>query len=84
MSGRLTVHVRVPQGATKLGYGGLTSTPAEVTTGANGEQTHRVVVLAGEVLVIEPGIVHCAMNLDDEICKFLCIEGVGAYDFVEV
>jgi hypothetical protein len=36
----------------------------------------------GDVLVIEPGVVHCAANLDDEPCSFLCIEGVGAYDFV--
>jgi mannose-6-phosphate isomerase-like protein (cupin superfamily) len=84
MSGRLTVHVRVPQGAAKPGYRGLVSTPAEVTHGADGERTHRVAVLPGEVLVIDPGVVHCAMNLDDDACKFLCIEGVGAYDFVEV
>lgn len=84
MSGRLTVHVRVSQSAPKLGYRGLVSTPPGVTTGVSGEQTHRVVVLPGEVLVIDPGVVHCAMNLDEDACKFLCIEGVGAYDFVEV
>ena len=84
MSGRLTVHVQVAQLAPKLGYRGLISTPPEVTTGANGEQTHRVKVLSGETLVVEPGVVHCAMNLDEEPCKFLCIEGVGSYDFVEV
>lgn len=84
MSGRLTVHVRVAQAAAELGYRGLLSTPPEVVTAADGETTHRVVVLAGEVLVIDPGVVHCAMNLDDDACKFLCIEGVGAYDFVEV
>lgn len=84
MSGRLTVHVRVPPSAQSPGYRGLFSTPPEVTTGADGQDTHRVAVLVGEVLVIEPGVVHCAMNLDAEACKFLCIEGVGAYDFVEV
>jgi len=36
----------------------------------------------GETFVIEPGVVHCAANLDDEACSFLCIEGIGAYDFV--
>jgi quercetin dioxygenase-like cupin family protein len=84
MSGRLTVHVRVAHDAPKLGYRGLLSTPPEVRESADGELTHRVVVLPGEVLVIEPGVVHCAMNLEDDACKFLCIEGVGAYDFVEV
>lgn len=84
MSGRLTVHVRVLQDATALGYRGLFSTPAEVVSGADGVQTHRVAILPGEVLVIDPGVVHCAMNLDDDACKFLCIEGVGTYDFVEV
>lgn len=84
MSGRLTVHVRVGQQAESLGYRGLVASSPEITAGANGETTHRVVVLPGEVLVIDPGVVHCAMNLDDEPCKFLCIEGVGTYDFVEV
>jgi quercetin dioxygenase-like cupin family protein len=36
----------------------------------------------GDVFVIEPNVVHCAANLDDEACSFLCIEGIGAYDFV--
>ena len=39
-------------------------------------------LLAGDVFVIEPNVVHCAANLDDDACSFLCIEGVGAYDFV--
>jgi mannose-6-phosphate isomerase-like protein (cupin superfamily) len=84
MSGRLTVHVRVAQGADEVGYRGLLSTSPEVMKAPDGELTHRVAVLPGEVLVIDPGVVHCAMNLDDDACKFLCIEGVGSYDFVEV
>jgi len=36
----------------------------------------------GESFVIEPGVVHCAANLDADACSFLCIEGFGAYDFV--
>ena len=39
-------------------------------------------LLSGDVFVIEPNVVHCAANLDDEACSFLCIEGVGEYDFV--
>lgn len=84
MSGRLTVHVRVAHEAPTVGYRGLFFTPPEVSESAEGELTHRLVVLPGEVLVIEPGVVHCAMNLDSDDCKFLCIEGVGSYDFVEV
>lgn len=84
MSGRLTVHVRVVQGVTNPGYAGVMATGPEVTSGADGAVTHRVIVLPGEVLVVDPGVVHCAMNLHDEPCNFLCLEGVGAYDFVEV
>jgi quercetin dioxygenase-like cupin family protein len=50
-------------------------------TGAR--QIHRVLLTAGDVLVIEPGVVHCASNLHDAICRFLCIEGVGEYDFIQ-
>jgi hypothetical protein len=32
--------------------------------------------------VIEPEVVHCASNLDEEPCHFLCIEGIGRYDFL--
>ncbi len=46
-------------------------------------QIHRVVIRPGEVLMIEPGVVHCASNQQDDVCRFLCIEGVGDYDFVQ-
>lgn len=50
--------------------------------GDDGRETHRVLLQRGSVLVIEPGVVHCASNLHDTVCRFLCIEGVGDYDFV--
>jgi quercetin dioxygenase-like cupin family protein len=43
----------------------------------------RFVLDPGDVFVIQPGVVHCAMNLDPEPCHFLCIEGIGEYDFNE-
>lgn len=48
----------------------------------NSGRTHRIRLRPGAVFVIEPGVVHCAANLDDQACSFLCIEGVGEYDFV--
>lgn len=82
MSGRLTVQVRISD-ASSPGYRGLISAPVEATRGA-GAHVHRVTVLPGEVLIVDPRVVHCAMNLHDEVVKFLCIEGIGSYDFVEV
>lgn len=52
-------------------------------TAAAARDVHRVQLLPGEVLVIEPRVVHCASNLQDEVCRFLCIEGVGDYDFIQ-
>jgi quercetin dioxygenase-like cupin family protein len=54
-----------------------------ISSGTGDRQTHRVQLRAGDVLVIEPGVVHCASNLHDAICRFLCIEGVGEYDFIQ-
>jgi mannose-6-phosphate isomerase-like protein (cupin superfamily) len=54
------------------------------TPSSNGtRQVHRVVVTPGDVLVVEPNVVHCAANLEEAICRFICIEGVGDYDFVQ-
>ena len=54
----------------------------QISSSKSGELIHRVQLAPGEVLVIEPGVVHCASNLHDAICRFLCIEGVGDYDFI--
>jgi quercetin dioxygenase-like cupin family protein len=84
MAGRLVVEVRVDGEAPSACYRGLFSTPPEIRPNRNHGAIHSISVRAGEVLIIEPGVVHCAMNLDDEPTRFLCIEGVGEYDFVEV
>jgi len=59
--------------------------PAEThdqTRSAKNGRVHRFRLVPGSVFVIEPGVVHCAANLDHEACSFLCIEGVGEYDFI--
>ena len=53
----------------------------ETRESSNG-RVHRFRLVPGSVFVIEPGVVHCAANLDDAACSFLCIEGVGEYDFI--
>lgn len=47
-----------------------------------GEGLVKVTLVPGDVLVVEPGVVHCAANLGENPCSFLCLEGVGHYDFV--
>ncbi|HYO51352.1 hypothetical protein [Archangium sp.] len=80
VKGRLTVFIEVGDGASpEKAYHALCATPIERQAGG---QRHEVRLLPGEVLVIEPQVVHCAANLNDELCEFLCIEGVGAYDFI--
>lgn len=54
----------------------------EEPRGTKNARVHRFRLVPGSVFVIEPGVVHCAANLDEEACSFLCIEGVGEYDFI--
>lgn len=84
LSGQLTVTVYVkdddnPQGC----YHAVAAQPPLVSATVAGQRIHRVVLVPGDVLVIEPGVVHCAANLHDTVCRFLCIEGVGDYDFIQ-
>jgi mannose-6-phosphate isomerase-like protein (cupin superfamily) len=81
MNGCLTVDIRMSNA--EPGYRGYYSVPHETMIRA-GRATHRVRLSPGDVLIIDPGIVHCAMNLHDAPCHFLCLEGVGEYDFIEV
>jgi mannose-6-phosphate isomerase-like protein (cupin superfamily) len=80
-SGCLTLtlyeHVTSPEPS----FRAIGARPAE-TSGVNGKRVLRFKLRPGDVLVIEPSVVHCAANLDDEPCSFLCVEGVGEYDFV--
>jgi len=55
---------------------------AGVVNAGSAEETHELRILPGEVLVLEPQVVHCASNLEDAPCRFLCIEGIGRYDFI--
>jgi quercetin dioxygenase-like cupin family protein len=82
MSGRLTITVRLESAFRVNAYEALSSMVFEIQRAANGDFIHKLRVLPGEVVVIHPGTVHCATNVDEEPCHFVCIEGVGPYDFV--
>jgi quercetin dioxygenase-like cupin family protein len=87
MAGRLTIEIHVGPGDVSLQYHVLkVSSPDRSNTTRMSERgsVHRIVLQPGDVCVIEPGVVHCALNLDPEPCHFLCIEGIGEYDFKEV
>jgi mannose-6-phosphate isomerase-like protein (cupin superfamily) len=81
MEGELTVTIRFV--GDRVPYHAIASTKPRMFVDEAGQPTHRVTLLSGEVLVVEPGVVHCASNLQDAVCRFLCIEGVGEYDFIQ-
>jgi len=84
LAGHLTVTLHLPADSIPSHcYNSLCRVTPVISPGRAGQQTHRVQLAAGDVLVIEPGVVHCASNLHDAICRFLCIEGVGDYDFIQ-
>jgi mannose-6-phosphate isomerase-like protein (cupin superfamily) len=84
LSGKLTVTLHLASDAIPSScYNALCATKPSVSPGAAGRDIHRVQLSPGDVLVIEPRVVHCASNLQDEVCRFLCIEGVGDYDFIQ-
>ena len=86
MAGRLTIDIRVDASTTVLPYRLLKVGTDSDRSPDRDRSTpiHRLVLHPGDVCVVEPGVVHCAMNLDPEPCHFLCIEGIGEYDFREV
>jgi|SRR5215471_2635590 len=84
MSGRLTIKVHLPHAQIVQGYRALSTSAVEIQQAGDGGAIHRLLVGPGEVVVIDPGTVHSATNLDAEPCHFVCIEGVGEYDFVSV
>jgi mannose-6-phosphate isomerase-like protein (cupin superfamily) len=83
MAGRLTIDLRVGKAEPASAYRCLNASEIMLRNGPGGALVHRVLLDAGHVCVVEPGVVHCAMNLDPDPCHFLCIEGIGEYDFVE-
>jgi len=86
MAGRLTIDVRIGPESPVQPYRVLrVSRPSDSLDDCEPNAAkHRLVLHPGDVCVVEPGVVHCAMNLDREPCHFLCIEGIGEYDFREV
>jgi quercetin dioxygenase-like cupin family protein len=87
MAGRLTIEIHLRTGDSSLQYHLLKVGSADGSNDARMSErgsVQRIVLSPGDVCVIEPGVVHFAMNLDPEPCHFLCIEGIGEYDFKEV
>ena len=84
LTGQLTVTLHLAADSISSDcYHSLCRVKPIISLGVAGQQTHRVQLAPGDVLVIEPGVVHCASNLHDAVCRFLCIEGVGDYDFIQ-
>ncbi|HEY3497436.1 MAG TPA: cupin domain-containing protein [Polyangiaceae bacterium] len=79
LKGELVVTLRVASGSP--GYS-VIAKPRREAAGPEPRMT-RVTLGPGDVLSIDPGIVHCATNLGEVPCEFLCLEGVGDYDFIE-
>lgn len=83
MAGRLTITIQIGP-VPWPSYRSLAQQPVEVSTLPDGREIHRARLAPGDVFIIEPGTLHCAANLDEADCHFLCIEGIGRYDFVEM
>ena len=84
MSGVLTVAVEVNPGDALPPYALLCAGRPEVAPIENGQEVHRVRLLPGEILAVNPLAVHCTSNAGETPCSFLCFEGVGDYQFVPV
>jgi quercetin dioxygenase-like cupin family protein len=83
ISGQLTVTLRVDSSVKAAAYRHLCATAPDVQNETAGREIHKIRVLPGEVLTVEPNVIHCAANLDPDPCLFLCVEGVGEYEFIE-
>ncbi|MFZ5892167.1 MAG: cupin domain-containing protein [Myxococcota bacterium] len=81
VSGRLSVTLYESGGASRPSHWTTCSEAAEIRRQGD-HLVRRFCLRPGDVLVIEPGVVHCAANLHEAPCSFLCIEGIGVYDFV--
>lgn len=82
MSGGLTVTAYVDTSAEAAYHCSTRFKTPEVEVTEDGREVHTVRLLPGEILNIAPGVLHCTSNLDDRPCQFLCIEGIGVYEFV--
>ena len=84
MSGVLTVAVEVNPNDALPPYALLYAGCPEIAPIENGKEIHTVRLLPGEILAVNPLAVHCTTNAGETPCSFLCIEGVGDYEFVPV
>lgn len=82
MEGELTVTVHVDVTNKTVHYRTLGARPPGVKTIAPQREVHEIRILPGEVLIVLPGVAHCTTNVGTGTCRFLCIEGIGPYDFV--
>ena len=83
MTGQLMVTLYVAHDQPQMAYKAICSAAPRVTPGRAGQRIHYLQLSPGDVLIIEPGVVHCTANLHDAVCRFLCIEGIGEYDFIQ-
>ena len=82
LKGELSVTIRVHEERATPGYHLVCRRAEQWIDNVAGRPAVRVFLGCGDVLVVEPGVVHCAANLREAPCEFLCIEGVGEYDFI--
>ncbi len=82
LRGELAVTLRVHEERSTRGYHLVSRCAEQWIENVAGRPAVRTFLGCGDVLVVEPGVVHCAANLRDAPCEFLCIEGVGEYDFI--
>jgi mannose-6-phosphate isomerase-like protein (cupin superfamily) len=84
MSGVLTVAVEVNPDDASPPYRFLCAGDPEVARIEDGKKIHRVRLMPGDILAVNPLAVHCTSNAGETPCSFLCIEGIGDYKFVQV
>jgi quercetin dioxygenase-like cupin family protein len=82
MGGELTVTVHVAPDRVADSYRTLCSTPPAVRKLDDTREAHDLRLLPGEVATVLAGVAHSTTNRGREPCRFLCIEGVGPYDFL--
>jgi quercetin dioxygenase-like cupin family protein len=81
-SGCLSVTIRVDPSHGAPQYRALCANPPRAERLESGHEVLRFDLLPGDVLVVLPHVVHAATNIAESPCGFLCIEGVGPYEFI--
>ena|SRR3990167_2329607 len=87
IAGRLTITLLVDAEQAETGYHAFSQNEFEILQHLQpvpkDKRWEKHFLSAGDSFVIHPNIIHCAANDSDNVCEFLCIEGVGKYDFIE-